>query len=94
MPLVVSEISGLGRSAAVSATMPDSPRRSSGSPPVNRISVMPSSSTPIRTSRTSSSSVSSVGRGSQSRPSAGMQYAQRRLHRSVREIRRSVATLP
>ena len=94
IPLVVSEISGLGRSAAVRATMSGSPRRSSGSPPVNRISVIPSDSTPILASRTTSSSVSSSGRGSQSRPSAGMQYAQRRLHRSVREIRRSVAILP
>ena len=43
--------------------MPGSPRRSSGSPPVKRISVIPSRSTPIRARRTTSSSVSSVGRG-------------------------------
>src|SRR5947209_8050393 len=44
---------------------------------------MPSRSTPIPTSRTTSSSVSSDGPGSQSSPSAGMQYVRRRLHRSV-----------
>ncbi len=94
IPFVVIEISGRGRSSAVRATMPGRPRRSSGSPPVNRISVMPRCCTPIRASRTTSSSVSSAGLGSHSRPSGGMQYEQRRLHRSVSDIRRSVATRP
>jgi hypothetical protein len=58
MALVVSEISGRGRSSAVRAMMPASPRRSSGSPPVNLTSRIPSSSTPIPMSRTTSSSVS------------------------------------
>jgi len=40
------------------------------------------------------SSVSRSGPGSHSRPSGGMQYEQRRLHRSVSETRRSVATRP
>ena len=34
------------------------------------------------------------GFGSQGRPSAGMQYVQRRLHRSVTDTRRSRATRP
>ncbi len=55
---------------------------------------MPSRVTPIRISRIISSSVSTSARGSQSRPSAGMQYWQRRLHRSVSDTRRSVATRP
>ena len=41
IPFVVSEISGRGRSSAARAMMAGRPRRSSGSPPVNRISVMP-----------------------------------------------------
>ncbi len=94
MPLVVSEISGRGRSAAVRATMPASPRRSSGSPPVNLTSRMPSRSTATRISRTISSSLSTSGFGSQSSPSGGMQYAHRRLHRSVSDTRRSVAIRP
>jgi hypothetical protein len=49
------------------------PRRISGSPPVNRTSVMPSRRTATQISRATSSSVSSAGPGSQSRPSAGMQ---------------------
>jgi len=53
--------------------MPTSPGRNSGSPPVNRTSRMPSCSTPMRTSRTISSSVSTSTFGSQSRPSGGMQ---------------------
>ena len=61
--MVVSETSGRGRAPWCGATMSTRPRRSSGSPPVNRTSRMPSCSTPIRTSRTTSSSVSisSVG---------------------------------
>src|SRR5450756_1527470 len=94
IPLVVSEISGRGPSAAVLVMMSARSRRSSGSPPVNLTSLMPSVSTPILSSRTISSPVSTSGAGSQSRPSGGMQYAQRRLQRSVSETRRSVATRP
>jgi hypothetical protein len=92
--LVVSEISGRGESEAVAAMIETRSRRSSGSPPVNLTSRMPSVSTPIRTSRTTSSPVSTSGAGSQSRPSAGMQYEHRKLQRSVRETRKSVATRP
>ena len=56
--------------------------------------VIPSRVTPIRISRSVSSSVSTSARGSQSSPSAGMQYWQRRLQRSVSDTRRSVATRP
>ena len=73
MPLVVSDISGRGLSAEVRSMIDSSSRRSSGSPPVNRTSRMPSISTPIRISRTISSPVRTSGAGSQSRPSGGMQ---------------------
>ena len=63
----------LVRNAAVASTIRSSPRRSSGSPPVNRTSVTPRFSTAIRTSRFTSSSLSTSLPGSQSRPSAGMQ---------------------
>ena len=92
--LVVRLTSGRGRSAVAAATMPTSPGRSSGSPPVKRTSRMPSCSTPMRTSRAISSSVRTSTLGSQSRPSGGMQYEQRRLQRSVSDTRRSVATRP
>ena len=70
---MVSDTSGVGASAFVRRTMSDRPRRSSGSPPVNRTAVMPSRSTPIPMSRTTSSSVRTDSFGSQSNPSAGMQ---------------------
>jgi xanthine dehydrogenase accessory factor len=41
-----------------------------------------------------SASVRTDSSGSQSSPSAGMQYEQRRLHRSVSDTRRSVAVRP
>ena len=56
--------------------------------------VLQPSETATEMRRTTSSSVSISGAGSQSRPSAGMQYEQRRLQRSVSETRRSVATRP
>src|SRR5699024_11768858 len=55
---------------------------------------MPSVSTPMRTSRMTSASLSECSVGSHSRPSAGMQYVQRRLQRSVKLTRRSRATRP
>lgn len=64
---------GRGDRPAVAAMMAGRPGRSSGSPPVNRISVMPRLVTAMRMRRVTSSSVSRSGRGSQSRPSAGMQ---------------------
>ena len=73
IPLVVNEISGLGRRAAVADTMSSSPRTSRGSPPVKRTAVMPSRVTAMRSNRVNSSGVSNWSPGSQSRPSAGMQ---------------------
>src|SRR5215211_5914028 len=68
-------------------------RRTSGSPPVSRRSV-----TPIRantaTIRSISSKRSTSSRSSQGRPSAGMQYWQRKLQRSVTDTRRSVMRRP
>ena len=97
-PLVVSEISGFlpvhVRNAAVFSTIPSSPLRRRGSPPVNRTSSIPKSSTPIRISRLISSSLRSIWLGRGSIPSAGIQYWQRRLHLSVKDTRRSVATRP
>jgi hypothetical protein len=62
--LVVSEISGRGRSVAAAATRPARPRRGSGSPPVRRTSVIPSRYTAIAIRRAISPSVSSAGLGS------------------------------
>ena len=53
------------------------PARTVGSPPVSRIESMPKRSTHTRATRSISSKVSSSERGSQSMPSAGMQYVQR-----------------
>src|SRR5690606_37605497 len=94
MPLVVRDSVGRGDSSAAAATIDTSPGRSSGSPPVNRISLMPNRWTATLNRRTTSSSVSTEGPGNQGRPSGGMQYEHRRLHRSVRDTRRSVATRP
>ena len=44
--------------------------------------------------RTNSSAVSTASPGSQSSPSAGMQYVHRRLHLSVTDTRRSRTTRP
>ena len=63
------------------------PRHTSGSPPVRRIFRIP-----MDTASQAISSISSRERISRwSRfltPSGGMQYAQRRLHKSVSEMRR------
>src|SRR5260221_3704960 len=68
-------------------------RRTSGSPPVSR-----TSSTPISTKRRTSRSISSKARisarSSHGSPSAGMQYWQRKLQRSVTETRRSEIRRP
>ena len=68
-------------------------RRTSGSPPVRRRSV-----TPIRASTRTTRSISSKrrisSRSSQGSPSAGMQYWQRKLQRSVTETRRSEISRP
>src|SRR5665811_2571028 len=63
-------------------------RRTSGSPPVTRTFSTPiEASTPTR--RTISSKLRISSRSSQGSPSAGMQYWQRKLQRSVTETRRS-----
>ena len=72
---VVSDTSGLpdGPVRAVSRrTTSTMSTRSSGSPPVSRISVMPSE-TPTRATCTISSVLSMVDRASHGTPSAGMQ---------------------
>src|SRR5437870_8736505 len=79
--------------AASIATSFGKSRRTSGSPPVSRTSV-----TPIRTitetRRSISSKRSTSARSSHGSPSAGMQYWQRKLQRSVTETRRSVISRP
>src|SRR6476469_4333622 len=67
--------------------------RTSGSPPVRRTSPTPiEANSP--TSRSISSKVRISERSSQGSPSAGMQYWQRKLQRSVTETRRSPIRLP
>src|SRR5581483_907692 len=79
--------------AARRATSSGRPGRRVGSPPVRRISVTPWP-TKIRASRSISSKVRSASRLSHCSPSSGMQYTQRKLQRSVSEIRRSPITRP
>jgi len=91
--LVVSETSSSPGSGESRARSSGNWRRASGSPPVSR-----RSETPIRTSsetiRSISSKLSTSSRGSQSIPSEGMQYWQRKLQRSVTETRRLVIARP
>ncbi|SKW00162.1 Uncharacterised protein [Mycobacteroides abscessus subsp. massiliense] len=61
---------------------------------MNRTLRIPSSVTAMPISRMYSSAVSNASLRSQSNPSAGMQYVQRRLHRSVKDTRKSVAMRP
>ena len=68
-------------------------RRTSGSPPVSRTSSIPRR-TNSRTSRSISSKLRTPSLGSHSIPSAGMQYWQRKLHRSVTETLRSEIRRP
>ena len=74
--------------AASMAARRGNSRRTSGSPPVRR-----TSRTPIEASSATRRSISSKlrisSRSSHGRPSAGMQYWQRKLQRSVTETRRS-----
>ena len=88
MPFVVKEIAGLSGSALMRLTISTMSGRSSGSPPVRRMPVMPFS---VATSTTSmsSSTESKCSPGNQSAKSLGMQYVQRRLQRSVTETRKS-----
>ena len=63
-------------------------RRTSGSPPVRRTCVTPIEAN-SRTRRSISSKVRISDLSSHGRPSAGMQYWQRKLQRSVTETRKS-----
>ncbi|CKR18962.1 Uncharacterised protein [Mycobacterium tuberculosis] len=72
-PLVVSEISGRGRSLAVAATTSSRWWANSGSPPVNRTLVTPSRVTAMCISLASSSGRSSCSPGSHLSPRSGMQ---------------------
>ena len=83
-PLVViarSRRPGLAASGWISAGRS---RRSNGSPPVSRTLSTPSAMN-TSTSRLISSNCNISSRGSQTYSSSGMQYAQRRLQRSVTE---------
>src|SRR5215217_3230718 len=68
-------------------------RRTSGSPPVSLRSVTPMGAM-TETRRSISSKLSTSARSSQGRPSAGMQYWQRKLQRSVTETLRSEMCRP
>mmetsp|Transcript_13857 Transcript_13857/g.40160 ORF Transcript_13857/g.40160 Transcript_13857/m.40160 type:complete len:234 (-) Transcript_13857:71-772(-) len=87
MPLEVMptvEMPGRERSRRTTSTRS---RRTVGSPPVKRILLTPPSASSLAI-RKISSAVSSRDAGVRSTPSAGIQYVQRRLQRSVRLIRR------
>src|SRR5213082_899149 len=75
------------------ATSAGKSRRTSGSPPVSRTSVTPIEAN-SRTRRSISSNDSTAERSSHGSPSAGMQYWQRKLQRSVTETRRSEIRRP
>src|SRR5215207_5105047 len=79
--------------AASIATSVGNSRRTSGSPPVSRTSLTPISAI-TRTTRAISSKLRISSRSSHGRPSAGMQYWQRKLQRSVTDTRRSEMRLP
>ncbi len=91
-PFVVSARSRMPSIDASMAMSRSRSRRSSGSPPVSRIFSTPRAAKK-RASRAISSNVSSSlrGKNAKSRPktSRGMQYVQRKLQRSVTEMRRS-----
>ena len=68
--------------------------RTVGSPPVSRRPSTSKRSTKMRARRSISSNVSTSLRGSHFMPSSGMQYVQRKLQRSVTEMRRSRMVRP
>ncbi|MCY1233056.1 hypothetical protein D9M72_455740 [compost metagenome] len=92
--LVVMEIGSSGCAWRKAEIMSRRSARTRGSPPVRRNSRTPSMSTPIRTILTISSADITACLASHSRPSAGIQYVQRRLHLSVRDNLMSVARRP
>src|SRR5579875_1932520 len=92
-PLVVIARSRMPSMPESNETSFGKSRRTSGSPPVSRTSCTPMpASRP--TSRTISSKRSTSERSSQGSPSAGMQYWQRKLQRSVTDTRRSAIRRP
>ena len=68
--------------------------RTVGSPPVRRMLSTSKRSTQIVASRLISSKLKISLRSSHAMPSSGMQYVQRKLHRSVIEMRKSRTVLP
>ena len=92
-PFVVSDRSRTPGTAASIPTSTGTSRRTSGSPPVSRTSSTPIAAR-IPTSRVISSKESTWSRPSHSRPSAGMQYVQRKLHLSVTDTRTDLISRP
>ena len=97
-PLVVSAMSGVSpfdsRNDASLSISNGKWARTVGSPPVRRMLSMLNRSTKIRAMRSISSKVRTSERSSHTNPSAGMQYVQRKLHRSVTEMRTSRTVRP
>lgn len=87
IPLVVMCTDSMPDVSEATRTRSTMPLRRSGSPPVKRIFVMPRSAARPMT-RSISAFVRSLSLGAKSMPASGMQYTQRRLHRSVTAIRR------
>ena len=90
---MVSERSRRPSTPASIATSRGRSRRTSGSPPVSRTSPTPMEASSA-TSRAISSKRRISSRSSQGSPSAGMQYWQRKLQRSVTEMRTSPIRRP
>ncbi len=104
-PLVVIDRSGLWpasgdelsagtRSCASFDTSTGRCARTVGSPPVRRRPSTSKRSTKMRERRSISSNVRTSLRGTHCIPSSGMQYVQRKLQRSVTEMRRSRIVRP
>jgi hypothetical protein len=81
-PFVVTARSSSSGTAARAAARRGNSRRTSGSPPVRRTERMPICAS-RRTTRSISSNDRTAARSSHGSPSAGMQYWQRKLQRSV-----------
>ena len=90
---MVIEMSSSGPTSRNIRTSVGRSARTVGSPPVTLIERTPSP-TKMPSRRADSSNVRISLLGSQASPSAGMQYVQRKLHRSVTETRRSSAIRP
>ena len=89
IPLVVMDKIGGFSIAEIRETISTISGRKRGSPPVRRISSMPCE-TPTLIIEINSSVVRSSSDGNHAAKSCGMQYEHRRLHRSVKETRRSL----